>query len=259
VRYITLYWNINVDQGKYRLPQALQGSKISFKPNSISKLPIRLRIKTKSEATVASAISLNAENPTPNLPGFVMPQTEHADPHDAISTPHRGVEWRQKWSNGQYKLVPESWVVNRTKINDELFWSAPGFEFGFKDSIRNEVWYLNAKNPEKSASEYMFNYSGESLVASTRELAAIYITGKAKNKLTWKRSRLINDGTRRGPAIKWGGAKNERWPVALLTKEGNSYVPFLYAPDNYYQVFNPTNPPELTDYYDDDGDMDRKR
>lgn len=259
VRYITLYWNINVDQGKYKLPQALQGSKISFKPNSISKLPIRLRIKTKSEATVASAISLNAENPTPNLPGFVMPQTEHANPHDAISTPSNGVNWNQKWRNEHNKLVPESWVVNRTKINEELFWAAPGFEFGFKDSIRNDVWYLNAKNPEKTASQYLFNYHGETLVTKTRELAAIYITGKAKNQLTWKESNLINDGVRRGPAIKWGGSKNERWPVALLTKEDNSYVPFLYAPDNYYQVFNPTNPPELTDYYDEDGDEDNRR
>lgn len=257
VRYITLYWNINVDQGKYKLPQALQGSKISFKPNSISKLPIRLRIKTKSEATVASAIALNAENPTPNLPGFVMPQTEHADPHDAISTPLNGVEWNQKWRSGQYKLVPESWVVNRTKINEELFWSAPGFEFAFKDSIRNEVWYLNAKNPEKTNGEYRFNYHGETLVQSTRELAAIYITGKAKNKLMMKKSVLINNGTRRGPTIRWGGSKNERWPVALLTKERNSYVPFLYAPDNYYQVFNPVNPPELTDYYDADGDDEK--
>lgn len=253
VRYITLYWNINVDQGKYKLPQALQGSKISFKPNSISKLPIRLRIKTKSEATVASAISLNAENPTPNLPGFVMPQTEHANPHDAISTPLNGVEWNQKWRSGQYKLVPESWVVNRTKINEELFWSAPGFEFAFKDSIRNDVWYLNAKNPEKTNGEYRFNYQGETLVQNTRELAAIYITGEAKNKLMTKKSVLINDGTRRGPTIKWGRSKNEKWPVALLTKENNSYVPFLYAPDNYYQVFNPTNPPELTDYWDEDG------
>lgn len=259
VRYITLYWNINVDQGKYKLPQALQGSKISFKPNSISKLPIRLRIKTKSEATVASAISLNAENPTPNLPGFVMPQTEHANPHAAISTPLNGVEWNQKWRSGKYKLVPESWVVNRTKINEELFWSAPGFEFDFKDSIRNDVWYLNAKNPEKTNGEYRFNYHGETLVQITRELAAIYITGKAKNKLMMKKSVLINDGARRGPTIKWGGSKNERWPVALLTKEGNSYVPFLYAPDNYYQVFNPSNPPELTDYYDEDGDEDPKK
>lgn len=258
VRYITLYWNINVDQGKYKLPQSLKGSKIAFKPNSISKLPIRLRIKTKSEATVASAIALNAENPTPNLPGFVMPQTQHANPHDAISTPLNGVQWNQKWRSGQNKLVPESWVVNRTKINEELFWSAPGFEFAFKDSIRNDVWYLNAKNPEKTNGEYMFNYQGESLITTTRELAAIYITGKSKNKLMTKKSELINDGSRRGPLIKWGGSKNERWPVALLTKEGNSYVPFLYAPDNYYQVFNPTNPPELTDYYDNDGDEDNK-
>ncbi|OWY73538.1 hypothetical protein B5M19_04090, partial [Mesomycoplasma hyopneumoniae] len=74
VRYITLYWNINVDQGKYSLPQSLRGPKIQFKPNSISKLPIRLRIKSMSENTIAAAISLNAENPNPNLPGFVMPQ-----------------------------------------------------------------------------------------------------------------------------------------------------------------------------------------
>ncbi|MXR33741.1 hypothetical protein DR097_02180, partial [Mycoplasma hyopneumoniae] len=258
VRYITLYWNINVDQGKYKLPPSLIGSKIAFKPNSISKLPIRLRIKTKSEATVASAISLNAENPTPNLPGFVMPQTKHANPHDAISTPLNGVEWNQKWSKGGAELVPKSWVVNRTKINEALFWSAPGFEFKFKDSIRNDVWYLNAKNPEKTGEQYLFNYHGETLVVTTRELAAIYISGKAKNQLMVRRSSLINTGSKRGPTIKWGGSKNERWPVALLTKEHNSYVPFLYAPDNYYQVFNPTNPPELTDYYDNDGDEEPK-
>ncbi|QEA02654.1 hypothetical protein EHI52_04770 [Mesomycoplasma hyopneumoniae] len=259
VRYITLYWNINVDQGKYKLPKSLVGSKIAFKPNSISKLPIRLRIKTKSEATVASAISLNAENPNPNLPGFVMPQTEHANPHDAISTPLNGVNWRQKWGNGQSKLVPESWVINRTKINEELFWSAPGFEFAFKESIRNDIWFLNAKNPEKTGDQYLFNYHGETRVGNTRELAAIYISGKAKNQLKVKKSNLINDGTKRGPTIKWGGSKNERWPVALLAKEGKEYVPFLYAPDNYYQVFNPTNPPELTDYYDNDGDEETKR
>ncbi|AAZ53811.2 hypothetical protein MHP7448_0444 [Mesomycoplasma hyopneumoniae 7448] len=258
VRYITLYWNINVDQGKYRLPQSLKGSKIAFKPNSISKLPIRLRIKTKSEATIASAISLNAENPKPNLPGFVMPQTEHANPHDAISTPLNGVEWNKKWRGGKAKLVPESWVVNRTRINAELFWSAPGFEFGFKDTIRNDTWYLNAKTPEKTGEQYLFNYHGESLILNTRELAAIYIAGKRKNQLTVKKSSLINTGAKRGPAIKWGGSKNERWPVALLTKEGSSYVRFLYAPDNYYQVFNPTNPPELTDYYDNDGDDERE-
>ncbi|WP_404911875.1 hypothetical protein [Mesomycoplasma hyopneumoniae] len=254
VRYITLYWNINVDQGKYKLPHSLKGSKIAFKPNSISKLPIRLRIKTKSEATIASAISLNAENPKPNLPGFVMPQTEHANPHDAISTPLNGVAWNQKWRSTNAKLVPESGVVNRTKINTELFWAAPGFEFGFKDNIRNDVWYLNTKNPEKTGAEYLFNYHGETLVQHTRELAAIYIAGKAKNQLKVKKSTLINTGTKRGPSIKWGGSKNERWPVALLTKEGSSYAPFLYAPDNYYQVFNPTNPPELTDYYAGDGD-----
>ncbi|WP_404924517.1 hypothetical protein [Mesomycoplasma hyopneumoniae] len=254
VRYITLYWNINVDQGKYKLPRSLIGSKITFKPNSISKLPIRLRIKTKSEATIASAISLNAENPKPNLPGFVMPQTEHANPHDAISTPPNGVEWNKKWRTGKAKLVPESWVANRTKINEELFWAAPGLEFQPRDSHRNETWYLNAKNPEKTGGEYTFNYHGETLVTMTRELAAIYIDGKGKNKLTVRKSRIINTGTKRGPTIKWGGSKNERWPVALMAKEGTSYVPFLYAPDNYYQVFNPVNPPELTDYYDSDGD-----
>ncbi|WP_434337252.1 hypothetical protein V2P72_02530 [Mesomycoplasma hyopneumoniae] len=254
VRYITLYWNINVDQGKYRLPQSLKGSKIAFKPNSISKLPIRLRIKTKSEATVASAISLNAENPKPNLPGFVMPQTEHANPHDAISTPLNGVHWNTKWRGGKAKLVPESWVINRTKINEELFWSAPGLEFAFKDSLRNGTWYLNAKNPTKNTGEYMFDYQGESLVSSTRKIAAIYIAGKEKNRLKVKKSTLINNGSRRGPLISWGGKKNERWPVALLTKEGTNYLPFLYAPDNYYQTFNPVNPPELTDFYDADGD-----
>lgn len=259
IRYITLYWNINVDQGKYKLPASLQGSKISFKPNSISKLPIRLRIKQKSENTIASAISLNAENPTPNLPGFVMPQTEHANPHDAISTPQNGVEWNKKWRNGKTKLVPESWVINRTKINENLFWAAPGFEFAYKESLRNDTWYLNAKNPEKTAASYMFNYRGESDVTNTRELAAIYIAGKRKNSLKVKKSTLINSEAKRGPKISWGGSKNERWPVALLTKEGNGYIPFLYAPDNYYQVFNPVNPPELTDYYDNDGDEETSK
>lgn len=254
IRYVTLYWNINVDQGRYKLPKSLMGSKIAFKPNSISKLPIRLRIKQKSENTIASAISLNAENPKPNLPGFVMPQTMHANPHDAISTPLNGVEWNSKWRKGTEKLIPESWVINRTKINAKLFWSAPGFEFGFKDELRNQIWYLNAKNPTKTADGYMLNYKGETLVSNTREIAAIYIDGKRKNKLKVGKSELINNSQVRGPKIKWTGRRNERWPVALLTKEGQSYVPFLYAPDNYYQVFNPVNPPELTDYYDNDGD-----
>lgn len=254
IRYITLYWNINVDQGRYRLPASLTGSKIAFKPNSISKLPIRLRIKQKSENTIASAISLNAENPKPNLPGFVMPQTEHANPHDAISTPLNGVAWNRKWRDRNEKLIPESWVINRTRINNELFWSAPGFEFAFKDELRNQNWYLNAKNPTKTADGYMLNYQGETLVSNTREIAAIYIDGKGKNKLKVGKSQLINNGQVRGPKIRWTGQKNERWPVALLTKEGQGYVPFLYAPDNYYQVFNPVNPPELTDYYDNDGD-----
>ncbi|WP_404923967.1 hypothetical protein [Mesomycoplasma hyopneumoniae] len=254
IRYVTLYWNINVDQGRYKLPKSLMGSKIAFKPNSISKLPIRLRIKQKSENTIASAISLNAENPKPNLPGFVMPQTMHANPHDAISTPLNGVEWNSKWRMGTEKLIPESWVINRTKINAELFWAAPGFEFAFKDELRNQTWYLNAKNPTKTADGYMLNYKGETLVSNTREIAAIYIDGRRKNKLKIGKSQLINNAQERGPKIKWKGRRNERWPVALLTKEGQSYIPFLYAPDNYYQVFNPVNPPELTDYYDNDGD-----
>ncbi|AAV27887.1 conserved hypothetical protein [Mesomycoplasma hyopneumoniae 232] len=254
VRYITLYWNIKVDQGKYKLPTSLQGKAISFIPNSISKLPIRLRIKSGSENTIASAVSINAENPTPNLPGFVMPQSHVANPHDAISTPHSGVEFNTKWRKGETKLIPESWVIDRTKINQAIFWSAPGFEFGFKDQLRNEAWYLNAKNPTKTETEYLFNYAGETLVTSTRQLAAIYIDGKGKNQLRTKESQLVNDGMRRGPTIKWGGNKNERWPVALLTKEDDKYLPFLYAPDNYYQVFNPVNPPELTDYFDSDGD-----
>ncbi|WP_462097617.1 hypothetical protein [Mesomycoplasma hyopneumoniae] len=258
VRYITLYWNINVDQGKYRLPKSLQGSKIQFTPNSISRLPIRLRIKNKSENTITAAISLNAENPNPNLPGFVMPQWDLANPHDAISLPLNGVEWNTKWRNGQSKLIPESWVQNRTRINEELFWSAPGFEFAFKDNLRNDTWYLNAKNPTKSPQGYMFNYHGESAVMNTREIAAIYIDGKDKAKLTVGKSTLINDGIRRGPKIKWSGNKNERWPVAILVKEGNNYLPFLYSPDNYYQVFNPVNPPKLTDYWDNDGDGEEK-
>ncbi|AGM22231.1 hypothetical protein MHP168L_456 [Mesomycoplasma hyopneumoniae 168-L] len=254
VRYITLYWNINVDQGKYSLPQSLRGPKIQFKPNSISKLPIRLRIKSMSENTIAAAISLNAENPNPNLPGFVMPQWDLANPHDAISLPLNGVTWVQKWRGKANKLIPESWVQNRTKINEALFWSAPGFEFGFKESLRNDTWYLNAKNPTKSPDGYMFDYYGETLVTDTREIALIYIDGKAKNTLKVGRSTLINNGRQRGPKVKWTGTKNERWPVAVLVKEGNNYLPFLYSPDNYYQVFNPVNPPKLSDYYDNDGD-----
>ncbi|WP_233688456.1 hypothetical protein [Mesomycoplasma hyopneumoniae] len=254
VRYITLYWNINVDQGKYKLPQSLQGKKIQFKPNSISKLPIRLRIKAKSENTIGSAISLNAENPNPNLPGFVMPQWDLADPHDAISLPLNGVNWNEKWRGGNTKLIPESWVQNRTRINESLFWSAPGFEFGFKDSLRNATWYLNAKNPTKTADGYMFDYLGESLVSNTREIAAIYIDGKSKNKLKVGKSRLINNGMERGPKITWKGSKNERWPVSIMVKEGSKYLPFLYSPDNYYQVFNPVNPPKISDYSDADGD-----
>lgn len=254
VRYITLYWNINVDQGKYKLPAKLKGSKIKFKPNSISRLPIRMRIKTKSENTIASAISLNAENPKPNLPGFVMPQWGAANPHDAISLPLSGVNWSTKWRMGKNKLVPESWVVNRTKINENLFWAAPGFEFRFKDNLRNESWYLNAKNPTKTKDGYMFDYKGETLVNQTREIAAIYIDGKSKNKLAVGKSRIINNGITRGPKITWTGEKNERWPVAILVKEANEYLPFLYSPDNYYQVFNPVNPPKLSDYWDNDGD-----
>ncbi|ADQ90656.1 Putative uncharacterized protein [Mesomycoplasma hyopneumoniae 168] len=254
VRYITLYWNINVDQGKYSLPQSLQGPKIQFKPNSISKLPIRLRIKSMSENTIAAAISLNAENPNPNLPGFVMPQWGLADPHNAISLPRNGVNWAQKWKGKANKLIPESWVQNRTKINEALFWSAPGFEFGFKESLRNATWYLNAKNPTKSPDGYMFDYHGETLVNATREIALIYIDGKAKNALKVGMSTLINNGRQRGPKVKWTGTKNEWWPAAVLVKEGNDYLPFLYSPDNYYQVFNPVNPPKLSDYYDNDGD-----
>ncbi|ASU14663.1 hypothetical protein CIB43_00777 [Mesomycoplasma hyopneumoniae] len=88
----------------------------------------------------------------------------------------------------------------------------------------------------------MLDYQGETLVTNTREIAAIYIDGKRKNKLKVGKSELINNGQVRGPKIKWTGQKNERWPVALLTREGQDYVPFLYAPDNYYQVFNPVNP-----------------
>ncbi|MCI8283481.1 DUF1410 domain-containing protein [Mesomycoplasma hyopneumoniae] len=254
VRYITLYWNINVDQGRYRLPKTLQGSKIQFKPNSISKLPIRLRIKTKSENTIASAISINAENPKPNLPGFVMPQWGLANPHDAISLPLNGVEWNSKWREGKSKLIPESWVINRTKINEVAFWAAPGFEFAFKEELRNNTWYLNAKNPTKTSDGYMFDYKNETLITTTREIAAIYLDGKAKNKLKVGKSALVNNGRVRGPKILWKGTKNERWPVSIMVKEQGKYLPFLYSPDNYYQVFNPVNPPKLSDYYDNVGD-----
>ncbi|WP_240536603.1 hypothetical protein [Mesomycoplasma hyopneumoniae] len=253
VRYITLYWNINVDQGKYNLPRSLIGSIIQFKPNSTAKLPIRLRITSKSENTIASAISLNAENPKPNLPGFIMPQWDLANPHNAISLPTNGVDWGKKWRQKESKLIPESWVINRTKINEALFWAAPGFEFAFKDNLRNETWYLNAKNPTKTSSGYMFDYHGETLVTTTREIAAIYIDGKAKNQLKVGKSRLINTDSSRGPKIEWMDQKMERWPVSILVKENNNYLPLLYSPDNYYQVFNPVNPPRLTDYFDNDG------
>lgn len=48
----------------------------------------------------------------------------------------------------------------------------------------------------------MLDYQGETLVSSTREIAAIYIDGKGKNKLKEGKSQLINNGQVRGPKIK---------------------------------------------------------
>ncbi|AJR12161.1 Uncharacterised protein [Mesomycoplasma dispar] len=255
VKYLTLYWRIPTNLGKFQFPEKFKNAKNLWYPaGKLVSLPISLQFKTKSKDSNFAIYSFVAKSPFAT-PGFIMPYSSNVEPHDAISIINQGVDYQAKWKKSHTDdLIPR--ITKRERNISKVFWSAPSYsEWTTNEGDLNTIFYQNRKNPilANGTNQLAINTGDPHWSRGTRYTGhnwkILYVKNREGHQSKPTIEKVDANWNYQQQATYSFGFENQRarssWIISMTTNPQG--YPLLYDPINYYDMLGPFEVPELPD------------
>ncbi|AJR12206.1 Uncharacterised protein [Mesomycoplasma dispar] len=249
IAYLTLYWKINTNLGAFKMPEVFASAPNLWYPaGKLVELPIRLKVKGNKADSINDQFNYVAENKIQQLPGFVMPYSRTETPHDAGTIVSEGSNFQRFWVRNEdpsvlQELIPQNTLRGVSNLN-QIFWAAPGVEWGTPDRIANKLYFLNRAIPRVANNQMVIQWGNTSSRHNGKNVSILYVsnTSPGSMKLQLDRSTLRHDWWNQNTKGNYLNSDKSTWPLNFLIE---AQWPLMYDPKNYYSYFNPKIPPQL--------------